>query len=158
MNSNENMTKDVNWRGLGFSGFVKAMYRNHNASVAALILRIALALVFITEGWAKITNISGTEHFFLMIGLTSHLWVYLVGYVEFIGALLLIVGFLTKPVSVALAIDMVIVVWGLPNPRGGLFWGHAYEFYLLLSLLAMYALGPGKYSLAYLLKRIQKDK
>jgi putative oxidoreductase len=133
---------------------VVAMYRNHNASSAALILRIALALIFITEGWAKIADIAGTAHFFSMIGLTSAFWVYLVGYTEFLGGLLLAIGFLTKPVCVALAIDMAVIVWGLHMGRGGgLFWGHAYEFFLLLTLLAMYALGPGKYSLAYLLKK-----
>jgi putative oxidoreductase len=126
------------------------MYSNHNASAAALILRIALALIFITEGWAKISNIAGTAHFFTMIGLTSTFWVYLVGYTEFVGGLLLAVGFLTKPVCVALAIDMAVIIWGLPAPHGGLFWGHTYEFFLLLTLLSMYAVGAGNYSLTYL--------
>jgi len=129
---------------------VVTMYRNHNASAAALILRIALALIFISEGWAKITNIAGTSHFFGMIGLTSAFWVYLVAYTEFIGGLLLAVGFLTKPVCVALAVDMAVVIWGLPSPQGGLFWGHAYEFFLMLTLLSMYAVGAGEYSLTFL--------
>jgi putative oxidoreductase len=137
---------------------IKKMYQNHNASAAALILRIALALVFITEGWAKISNIAGTAHFFTMIGLTSTFWVYLVGYTEFLGGLFLLAGFLTKPVCVALAIDMAVIIWGLPNPRGGMFWGHTYELYLLLSLLTMYALGPGQYSVAMWCKKMKSKK
>jgi putative oxidoreductase len=132
--------------------YIVVMYRNHNASSAALVLRVALALVFITEGWSKLTGIAGTEHFFAMIGLTAHFWAYLVGCTEFLGGLLLLVGFLTKPVCVALAIDMAVVVWGVPS-HGGLFWGHMEEFFILMTLLAMYALGAGKYSLAHLLKK-----
>ena len=131
------------------------MYRTHNGSAASLILRIGLALIFIQEGYSKISDVAGTMHFFAMIGLTSVFWVYFVGYVEFLGAILLLVGFLTKPVCVALVIDMAIVVWGLGG-KGGLFWGHSYEFFLLLSLVAMYALGPGKYSLAYVYLKNKK--
>lgn len=131
---------------------IVSMYRNHNASSAALILRIALGLTFILHGWSKVTNIAGNEHFFAMIGLAAPFWSYLVAYVEFVGGILLLLGTLTKPVCVALAIDMAIVVWGLSSGRG-LWWGHEFEFILILVLLAMYALGPGKYSLAHLLRK-----
>jgi putative oxidoreductase len=137
----------------GWKGFVKQLYRHHKPSGGALILRIALSLVFITEGWAKITGIAGTEHFFAMIGLTAHFWTYLVAYTEFIGGILILLGILTKPVCVALAIDMSVIIWGLPAPHGGLFWGHTEEFFILLTLLSLYVGGPGKYSLAGLLKR-----
>lgn len=137
--------------------YIKNMYRTHNGSAAALILRLTLAVIFIDEGWSKITNVAGTSHFFAMIGLTSMAWVYLVGYVEFFGGILLAGGFLTKPVCVALAIDMAVIIWGLPMPKGGLFWGHSYEFLIMMTLLAIYALGPGKYSLAHLYLKGRKS-
>ena len=64
--------------------------------------------------------------------------------------ILILAGILTKPACVALAIEMAIIVWGLPAPHGGLFWGHSFEFFLLLALLSLYIGGPGKYSLARL--------
>ena len=74
---------------------------------------------------------------------------YFVGYMEVIGGILLILGILTKPTCVALAVDMAVVVWGLASAHG-FFWGHELEFVLFVSLLAIYVMGPGRYSLAYL--------
>ncbi|MDR3558489.1 MAG: DoxX family protein [Candidatus Pacebacteria bacterium] len=136
----------------GWKGFVKQLYRHHKPSGGALILRIALGVLFVYEGWTKLSGISGTEHFFAMLGLASHFWVYLVAYTELVGGILILVGFLTKPVCVALAIDMAVVVWGVPA-HGGFDWGHPYEFFLLLTLLSLYIGGPGKYSLAHLWHR-----
>ncbi len=137
----------------GWKGFIKQLYRHHKPSGGALILRVALGLLFISEGWTKLNGIAGTEHFFATLGLTTHFWVYLVAYTEFIGGILILLGLLAKPVCVALAIDMAVVVWGVPA-HGGAFWGHSFEFFLLLTLLSLYIGGPGKYSLAHLwLKR-----
>ena len=131
----------------GLKGFMKQLYVHHKPSGGALILRIALALVFIAEGWAKLTNVGVTEHFFATLGL-SWGWALLVMYTEFVGGVMLLAGLLTKPVCVALAIDMAVVVWGVPS-HGGPFWGHPFEFFLLLTLLSLYVGGPGKYSLAF---------
>ena len=136
---------------LGAWGFIKQLYRHHKPDGGTLILRIALGMLFISEGWAKLSGIEGTEHFFAMIGLTAHFWVYLVAYTEFIGGILILAGLLIKPVCVALAIDMAVVVWGVPA-HGGAFWGHSFEFFLLLTLLALYISGPGKYSVNRLFK------
>jgi len=131
----------------GWKGFIKQLYRHHKPSGGVLILRIALGVLFITEGWTKLSGIAGTEHFFAMLGLSSG-WVYLVAYTELIGGILILVGLLIKPVCVALAIDMAVVVWGVPA-KGGLYWGHPYEFFLLCVFLALYIMGPGKYSVAH---------
>ena len=77
---------------LGWKGFIRQLYAHHRPSGGALILRIALALVFITEGWSKVGNIGGTEHFFVMIGLTAHFWTYLVTYTELVGGILILLG------------------------------------------------------------------
>lgn len=130
------------------------MYRNHNASVASVILRLAIGVTFILHGWQKISDPAANVHFFTMLGLGAFT-AYFVSYVEFLGGILLIVGYLIKPVCVALAVDMAVVVWGLPGK--GLWWGHEFEFILIVILFAMYALGAGKYSLAYLYLKA-KDK
>ena len=143
--------KNENWNLSeigGWKGFIKQLYRHHKPSGGALILRIALGMLFICEGWTKLNGIGDTEHFFMTIGLSSG-WVYLVAYTEFIGGILILLGLLTKPVCVALAIVMAVVVFGVPS-HGGPFWGHSFEFFLLLTLLSLYIGGPGKYSLAHL--------
>jgi putative oxidoreductase len=135
----------------GWKGFVRKLYGHHKPSGGALILRIALGLLFIMEGWNKFMDLGGTIKFFGSLGFNGPAgWVCLVACAELLGGILILVGLLTKPACVALATEMAIIVWGLPAPHGGLFWGHSFEFFLLLALLSLYIGGPGKYSLARL--------
>ena len=145
--SDQNENWDLGAIG-GRRGFIRQLYRHHKPSGGALILRLALGAVFICEGWTKLSGMSGTEHFFVMLGLAGST-AYFVAYVELIGGILLVLGLLTKPVCVALAIDMAVAVWGVPS-HGGAFWGHPFEFFLLLANLSLYIGGPGRYSLAHL--------
>ncbi len=144
---------DENWNLKqigGWKGFVRQLYRHHKPSGGALILRIALGLLFISEGWTKLHDLAGTIKFFDMLGFSGPAgWVMLVAYVELIGGILILLGLLTKPVCVALAIEMAVIIWGVSS-HGGAFWGHPFEFFLLLALLSLYIGGPGKYSLAHL--------
>jgi putative oxidoreductase len=77
-------------------------------------------------------------------------WAYWLGILEFFGAGLLAIGFLTRPIALMLAVEMAIVTfvshWGngyfFSAPRGG------YEYPLLLMLLYIGILmrGGGRYS------------
>ena len=134
----------------GWKGFVKKLYGHTKPSGGALILRIALGLLFIMEGWTKIQSFAGTEHFFASIGFTSPCWLYLVILAELGGGVCILLGILNKPACFALAFEMAIIVMGLPQPHGGLFNGHTYELFLFAALLSLYIGGPGKYSMAQL--------
>jgi putative oxidoreductase len=133
----------------GWKGFLKQLYRHHKPDGGALILRLIIGAVFILHGLPKLENMSGTVHFFATLGMVPFM-AYFVCWLELIGGALIILGFWIKPVCVALAVDMAVVVWGLPAPHGGIFFGHEYEFVLLILLLSLYIGGPGKYSLARL--------
>lgn len=133
---------------IGWATFIRKLYARHKPDGGALILRVIIGLVFLLHGWSKVTAIAGTIKFFGMLGLTPFM-AYFVGYMEVVGGILLILGFLVKPTVVALAVDMSVVVWGLASQGHGFFWGHELEFVLLVCLLAVYVMGPGRYSLAY---------
>jgi putative oxidoreductase len=74
---------------------------------------------------------------------------------EFFGALMLAAGLLTRPVAVAMAIEMAVITFRI-HFGAGFFWAdHGYEFALMLMLmcLAFAAGGGGRYSLDRLIGR-----
>ena len=75
-----------------------------------LLLRLVLAVVFIYHGWAKVTNIDGTLGFFTQIGLGNIVLVYLAGYGEFIGGILVGIGLLTRYASLVLVAISAVAI------------------------------------------------
>lgn len=72
-------------------------------------MRIALGAVMIVHGYPKVTGIHGVEKFFGAIGLPW--WsAYLSAGAEFFGGILIIIGLLTRPVALALLIDMIVAI------------------------------------------------
>lgn len=126
------------------TGFLCALYHHHNPSGGALILRTILGVVFVYSGWMKLSAMAMTVGFFASMGLSPGM-AHFVAWTELVAGTLLILGVLVKPSSVALATIMSVVVFGFPA-QGGPFWGHEFEFTLLVSLLALYVMGPGTYS------------
>lgn len=124
-------------------------YRQHHSSGGVLILRVMIGLVFLLHGYDKVSDIAPVIKFFGMLGLSSF-QAYLVGWVELLGGALIILGILMKPSTVALMTVMAVAVFGIPGKSSGLFWGHEYEFVLMILLLGLYVTGSGKYSLAHL--------
>lgn len=88
-----------------------------------LVLRLALAVVFVAHGGNKLFGLFGgpgigpgglssTAAFFGTIGLNPPFVLAVVDAVlEFVGGILLVVGFLTRWVSLALAMAMGIAIW-----------------------------------------------
>lgn len=82
-------------------------------------------------------------------------WAWAVCILEFFGALMLAAGLLTRPVAVAMAIEMAVITFRI-HFGAGFFWAdHGYEFALMLMLmcLAFAAGGGGRYSLDRLIGR-----
>ena len=76
-----------------------------------LILRLALALVFIFHGYPKLVRVDpGMRDFFVQHGFPGY-FVGLAGILEFLGGGLLIVGLFTRPAALLLALEMGIVIW-----------------------------------------------
>ena len=75
---------------------------------------------------------------------------YLSCYTEFLGGILIFLGLLTRPVAVAIFINMLVATLQLSHH--GFFAGHAaYPFSLMMSALIILLTGPMKYSLDYLI-------
>ncbi len=117
--------------------------------VALLLLRLMLAAVFIYHGWAKITNIEGTLGFFSQIGLGNIVLVYLAGYGEFIGGILIGLGLFTRYAAFLLMIISAVAIATVHLSKGFGLMGGGYEYVLTLLVVsaAIGLMGAGMYSL-----------
>jgi len=103
--------------------------------LALLVLRIVLGAVMIGHGYGKVFG--GLPHFVQFIrslGLPGWL-AYVSAVTEFFGGVLVIAGLLTRCVSIAILIDLLVVIWKVHWKRG--FTGPGgYEFPLALAAMA----------------------
>ncbi|MEO8347486.1 MAG: DoxX family protein [Acidobacteriota bacterium] len=130
-------------------------YRNSltaGQSFALLLLRLVVGTAFILHGWPKIqkpTTWMG-DGAPAILQLASAL-------AEFGGGIALIVGFLTPVVTLALAVNMAAALMIAHFPKGQPFVGGGeggnFELPLvyLALMTALFAVGPGRYSLDALL-------
>ena len=126
------------------------------AAVAALLLRLALGVMFLAHAWVKIKVFTpaGTAQFFKSLGLPGEL-AYLTIAAEVGGGILLIVGIETRWVALALVpliIGTIVMVhgkagWQFTNKDGG--W--EYPAFWTVGLLALALLGDGTAALGPML-------
>src|SRR4051812_33363611 len=126
-------------------------------------LRLCVGSVFLVHGAQKLfgllggPGISGTAKMLAAFGLPySTPLAALLGIAEFGGGVLLILGSVTLWVSLALLVDVALIVWKVHYPhglvlKGGILPGYGYagEFHLVLigALLCLMLGGPGALSL-----------
>jgi putative oxidoreductase len=124
-------------------------------SLSSLPLRLIAGIIFTAHGAQKLFawfggyGLDGTGQWMESIGLTpGYLMALLSGGAEFIGGLLLIAGFLTRPASFVLAITMIVAIFSVHIKNGLFMSNNGFEFGLtLLALtLALFIQGGGKYS------------
>jgi putative oxidoreductase len=129
------------------------LHRLHNRHLALLLIRIAFGVVFVAHGMSKLNNMEGTTAFFASLGLAAF-WATLIPWLEVVGGILLIVGFLVRYVGILLAVEMVFAIYLAHLGKGYSLMTGGYEYALLLGLgaLALFFSGAGHYSLAHMLK------
>lgn len=127
-------------------------------SLAILLLRLAVGIVFFAGGAAKMLGWFAnfgpemTVGFYKMMGF-SKFWAYLSSYTELIGGLLLIIGFLTRVAAFALFINMVVAfIISLP---GGFIAEHGSStpFEFMICVLVILVSGPMQFSIDWFVFR-----
>lgn len=89
---------------------------DNSLHVALLILRVGFGIIFMLHGWPKITagveTWSGLGSTMAIVGLdfAPALWGFLAALAEFGGGILLVFGFLTRPVAALMLITMLMAV------------------------------------------------
>jgi len=131
----------------GFEPFYQSI-----SGLAYPFIRFVTGAMLVPHGWRKFVD-SGTQksviELFHKLGLEpAGILYWFIGSLELFGGLALAVGFLTRPVAFAIAIEMLVISFDVFWPNGYFAGGRGYEHTLLWGLicLAIAARGGGKQS------------
>lgn len=117
--------------------------------LSLLGLRVALGVIFFYHGYQKLVrNPNDALAAFSGLGLPAYFF-YVLGTLELFGAILLVLGLLTRVTALLLAIEMGVALARVDVPRGGIYVVHNYELPLALcaGALALATTGAGLLSL-----------
>jgi len=104
--------------------------------LALLVLRLAMALIFVYHGYPKLAHPNeGMRAFFVSHGFPAY-FLGVTGTLECFGALLLFLGLFTRPAGLLLAIEMGVAIWKVHSGHG-IMAVHDYEFPLAVGVGAM---------------------
>ncbi|MFQ5914619.1 MAG: DoxX family protein [Nitrospinota bacterium] len=130
------------------------------ATLGPLIIRLALAWVFIVHGYAKLfTDKPGVRNFsqrLRSLGVPAPFFFALTaGVVEFFGGIALLVGVLSRWAALFLAVHMIVAIYKAGYSkgftRGAEEAGYEFCVVLLAGALAVLVAGPGIISVDWLL-------
>lgn len=111
-------------------------------NLGLFLIRAALAAVFITAGWMKLSSMEQVIGMFGSIGLAPF-FAYLVAIVELVGGIALLFGFLARYAGIALAVIMVFAIVLVKAKMG--FAAYQADIVLLVSALGIALIGPGRW-------------
>lgn len=125
----------------------------HRTSIALLLIRIALAVVFISAGSGKLANLAQTVEFFASVGLPAVI-TYLVAGIELLGGIAMLLGIFTTASGIGIAAVMVGAIFtvhlkqvlGADFSIQALIGAIQLPITLLLTALAAAIAGPGAYT------------
>jgi putative oxidoreductase len=115
-----------------------------NPDLGILLIRFALALVFIIHGLAKFQAMPSTITFFSTLGLVPFM-AYFIAVVEFFGGILLLLGMFTPWTALVLGINMFFAILLVKLDKPFLA-GYEYDLTLMLVSFGLSLLGTGKYT------------
>jgi len=118
-----------------------------------LMVRVVAGALLIPHGYAKLFTpgaVAGTADFMNSLGLAPGIfWAWLVALLEFFGGIMLVVGFLTRPIAAMVAGFMLVAAFYV-HIGAGFFWTDGgFEYPLMWGVVALAILirGGGGYSL-----------
>lgn len=128
------------------------MIQQHTAAYAALVLRLALGVMFLAHGLLKVVvfTVPGTVQFFESVGFPGAL-AYVTIAAELGAGMLLIAGFATRWVALA-TVPLLLGAALVHVPNGWVFsaqgGGWEYPVFLAVAAVVQFLLGDGAYALS----------
>lgn len=131
-------------------------FRGKKTSLLILVLRVFVGVMILLHGLDKLMNFEALSVSFPnVLGFGSYMSLMLVIFAEFCCSLFLIAGLLERLFVIPPMISMAVAFFDVHDaefPSGEL------SFIYLVLLFIMYFIGPGRYSLDYLIDmRFRKD-
>lgn len=142
--------------------FINRMLATDN-SLAGLALRIPAGIIFTAHGAQKLFGsfggygLEGTGQWMASIGLEpGYLMALAAGSAEFFGGIALLIGLLTRPAALVLAITMVVAIFSVHAGNGLFMSNNGYEFGLTLLAISVALLinGSGAFAVDRTLGRV----
>lgn len=134
-------------------------------SLLLLVLRLVWGWQFLTTGLGKLQNHARVTEFFTSLGIPAPgLNAWFIGSLELVGGALLLVGLLSRPISLLLSGSMFVAFITAERPAFvGVFHDldtflRADAFWFLFVSVVVLTLGPGAISLDRLLTKVIRDK
>jgi putative oxidoreductase len=127
------------------------------APLAYTLIRVALGLILIPHGYAKLfgNDAVAASRNFVNFGWAYPLaWAYFIGAVEFFGGILLALGLFTRIVAAAFVVEMAVISFAVLYPNWS--WGRRgmeYALFMGIVALAIFLRGGGRWSLDRLIGR-----
>ncbi|WP_158969396.1 DoxX family protein [Paraglaciecola sp. L3A3] len=125
------------------------------AGLAPLALRIPVGITFIAHGAQKLFasfggyGLEGTGQWMASIGLEpGYLMALLAGSAEFFGGIFILIGLLTRPTALVLAITMLVAIFTVHIENGLFMSNNGYEFALALLAITVSLVFSGSGKLA----------
>jgi len=123
-------------------------------SLPALIIRLTVGLIFLSEGLQKfiLPDINGTGRFMAAGFVNAEFWAYFTGCFEIICGFLVVTGLMTRLASIPLLTIMVVAFittkWPILTESGFWSFAHAYrtDFAMTMLLLYLVIAGGGGFS------------
>ena len=115
-------------------------------------LRLAVATIFIRHGAQKlfVYGFAGVTGAFTQMGIPfPGVTGPFIALLEFFGGIALLIGLLTRLLALGFVFDMLVAILLVQLKRG--FSGYELEFLLLVSSIALFLTGPGRFSVDALL-------
>src|SRR5579864_4045496 len=116
-------------------------------------MRLTVGAIMLVHGSHKVFG--GLHHHAQMVaGLGLPAWLgYVSAFAEFLGGLMLLVGFFTRVAACVVCFDLIVAIWKV-HWHNGLTGDHGYEFPLALATLAFALIffGAGPISLDHVLR------
>jgi putative oxidoreductase len=121
-----------------------------DAGIAPLIMRVPVGIIFSAHGAQKLFGalggygLEGTGQWMASIGLEPGYWMALLaGSAEFFGGIFILLGLLTRPASLVLAVTMLVAILAVHINNGLFMANNGYEFGLTLLAISLSLLWSG---------------
>jgi len=155
------MSNILNLARKAYDAFASIMSRLE--SPLLLAIRLYWGYQFMQDGWGKLTHLEKVTDFFTSLNLPApHLTALMVALVELCGGFLFTFGIASRLTSLVLFVNMTMAYLSVPDDRVNFshifskpedFYGAGPFTYWFAALLIL-ILGPGKFALDTLLRRI----
>jgi putative oxidoreductase len=119
---------------------------NKAVNISLLLLRIGFGVLLMQHGFTKLIRFhENKEHFMNFMGLGPRFSLMLTIFAEFFCSFFLILGFMTRILAIPLIINMGVAVFVISH--GDIFDEGERATLFLIAYVAIFFLGPGKYSI-----------